>query len=155
MNTNSEFDAVVRDCPTIVDLNEPDIDRVVTRLVEALVTAGKLAAPLRENAIDAILSRERTSSTALAAGICLPHGYLDDVSGIVFAVGIHRDGIECGAADGQPSRLFFVVLNAKSSAVSHVRFLSALNRRLLTPGVRDGILLARTGEDVRRLLIGD
>lgn len=155
MNTNSEFDAVVRDCPVVVDLNEADIDHVAARLIDALVAEGRLPADKKDDAVDAVLSRERTSSTALAAGICLPHGYLEDIQGILFAVGIHRDGIECGAADGQPSRLFFLVLNAKQAAVIHIRFLSALNRRLLTPGVRDNILLARTGDDVRRLLIGD
>ena len=55
--------------------------------------------------------------------------------------------------DGEPSRIFVLILNHPGSR-DHVRFLAAVNRRLIIPEVRAALLLAKTRDEALRLLAG-
>ena len=55
--------------------------------------------------------------------------------------------------DGQPTRIFILLLNHSDSR-DHIRFLAAINRRLIIPEVRAALLVAQTREDVLRRLLG-
>ena len=75
-------------------------------------------------------------------------------SGTAVAIGVQPEGIQCGAADGEPSRIFVLMLNASQTATGHIKFLVSLNQRLLQSSVREGILVANTREGVVSALCG-
>lgn len=148
-----DFNAILQLSPVVLGMTEGSPEAVLMRLLDELVAAGRLPADLRDVACDAVHAREKNGSTALANGIAIPHGYLDAVPGPVAALGIHPRGVDCMSIDGQPTRIFILLLNHPDSR-DHIRFLAAINRRLIIPEVRAALLVAQTREDVLRLLIG-
>ena len=146
-----DFDAVLQASPVVLGMTEDSPEGVFSRLFDALVAMGCLPADLRETARAAVNAREQAGCTALANGIAIPHGYMDEVEKPVAAIGVHARGVDCSSIDGQPSRIFILLLNRRDSR-DHIRFLAAVNRRLIIPEVRAGILVAQTREEVLHLL---
>ena len=148
------FDEIVRGCPVVLGMKGQNVPEIVSELVGAMVSAGKLDASLADAAAAAVLEREQLGSTAISSGIAIPHGYLDGISGTAVAIGVQPGGVECGAPDGEPSRIFVLMLNASRTAAGHIKFLVSLNQRLLQSSVRERILIARSREDVVSALCG-
>ena len=148
-----DYDAILQASPVVLGMTEDSPEGVFSRLFDALVAMGCLPADLRETARAAVNAREQAGCTALANGIAIPHGYMDEVESPIAAIGIHPQGVDCSSIDGQPSRIFILLLNHQGSR-DHIRFLAAVNRRLIIPEVRAGILVAPTREEVLRLLRG-
>ena len=148
-----DFDAVLQASPVVLGMTEDSPEAVLARLLDELVAAGSLPADLRDAARDAVLAREQTSGTALANGVAIPHGYLDAVQSPIAALGFHARGVDCSSIDGQPTRIFILLLNRQGSR-DHIRFLAAINRRLIIPEIRAALLVAQTRDDVLRLLLG-
>ena len=148
-----DYDAILRASPVVLGMTEDSPEGVFSRLFDALVAMGCLPADLRETARAAVNAREQAGCTALANGIAIPHGYMDEVEKPVVAIGVHARGVDCSSIDGQPTRIFILLLNHQGSR-DHIRFLAAVNRRLIIPEVRAGILVAQTRDEVLRLLAG-
>ena len=148
-----DYGAILQASPVVLGMTENSPEGVFSRLFDALVAAGCLQADLREKARAAVNAREQAGCTALANGIAIPHGYMDEVKSPIVAIGVHARGVDCSSIDGQPSRIFILLLNRQGSR-DHIRFLAAVNRRLIIPEVRAGILVAPTRDDVLRLLAG-
>ena len=147
-----DYGTILQASPVVLGMTEDSPDGVFSRLFDALVAAGCLPADLRDTARDAVNARERAGgSTALANGIAIPHGYMDEVESPVVAIGVHARGVDCSSIDGQPSRIFILLLNHPGSR-DHIRFLAAVNRRLIIPEIRAGLLVAQTRDDALRLL---
>ena len=144
---------ILQASPVVLGMTENSPEGVFSRLFDALVAAGSLPADLRETARAAVNAREQAGCTALANGIAIPHGYMDELQSPVVAIGIHACGVDCSSIDGQPSRIFVLLLNKRDSR-DHIRFLAAVNRRLIIPEVRAGILVAQSRDEVLRLLAG-
>ena len=148
-----DYDAILQASPVVLGMTEDSPEGVFSRLFDALVAMGCLPADLRETARAAVNAREQAGCTALANGIAIPHGYMDEVEKPVVAIGVHTRGVDCSSIDGQPTRIFILLLNHQGSR-DHIRFLAAVNRRLIIPEVRVGILMAQTRAEVIRLLAG-
>ena len=146
-----DYDAILQASPVVLGMTEDSPEGVFSRLFDALVAAGSLPADLRETARAAVNAREQAGGTALANGIAIPHGYMDEVEKPVVAIGVHSRGVDCSSIDGQPSRIFILLLNRQGSR-DHIRFLAAVNRRLIIPEVRAALLVAQSRDEVLRLL---
>ena len=146
-----DFDAILQTSPVVLGMTEDSPEGVFSGLFDELVAMGCLPADLRETARAAVNAREQAGCTALANGIAIPHGYMDEVEKPVVAIGVHTRGVDCSSIDGQPTRIFILLLNHQGSR-DHIRFLAAVNRRLIIPEVRVGILMAQTRDEVLHLL---
>lgn len=146
-----DYGAILQASPVVLGMTEDSPAAVFSRLFDALVAAGRLPGDLRETARAAVNAREQAGCTALANGIAIPHGYMDELESPVVAIGVHARGVDCSSIDGQPSRIFILLLNKRDSR-DHIRFLAAVNRRLIIPEVRAGILVAQSRDEVLRLL---
>ena len=142
---------ILQACPVVLGMTENSPEDVFSRLFDALVADGRLPADLRERARAAVNAREAAGYTVLANGIAIPHGYMDEVDGPVAAIGIHPRGVDCSSIDGQPTRIFILLLNHLGSR-DHIRFLAAVNRRLIIPEVRAAMLVAQSRDEVLQLL---
>jgi mannitol/fructose-specific phosphotransferase system IIA component (Ntr-type) len=72
--------------------------------------------------------REELGSTAIGSGIAIPHCKLSNIPQGVVAIGIVPEGVDFGAADGRPVRLFFLVISPSQSAAEHLQVLAAISR---------------------------
>ena len=99
---------------------------VLRELLDILVAAG--AVNDETAAYNALLERESKGSTGLEAGIAIPHAKTDAVESIQIAIGISPEGIDFQALDGQPSKVFFLILAAPDQSGPHVEALSEIAR---------------------------
>src|SRR5512137_1973611 len=74
--------------------------------------------------LEAILTRERSMSTALGQGIAVPHGAVDRVRDVVAALGISPAGIPFQAADGKPVHIVVLLVIPRGSFQQHVSTLA-------------------------------
>jgi mannitol/fructose-specific phosphotransferase system IIA component (Ntr-type) len=124
---------------------------VLAELVDVLVDSLSLAAE-RDEILQAVLEREAVLSTGIGGGVALPHAKYDGLNGLVMAAGASREPIEFEALDGQPVRLFFLLLGPDSSAGAHVRALSRVSRVVQNPSLARKLVEAADSEQFLRIL---
>ncbi|MFH2113895.1 MAG: PTS sugar transporter subunit IIA [Spirochaetota bacterium] len=101
-------------------------EAAIRELVDVLVAAGKITDA--ETVLRAVLDREAKGSTGLAEGIAVPHGKTAAARELTIAIGVSPDGIEFGSMDGQPARLFFLILAPPDQTGPHIEALAEIAR---------------------------
>ena len=140
--------------PELIFPDLPAQDR--TAVLRAL--AGRIAGlGLVRNADDLyqkLWEREQLGSTGIGSGIAIPHCKLPGLSEGVVAIGMAPGGVDFGAADGQPVKLFFLVLSPSDAPAEHLRVLATISRWIKggMAGKADRILELREPEAVVRFL---
>lgn len=126
----------------LVDILEPG--RVIHRLesktkaevLRELVVRGivppeantELAVADEEQIVRVLEERERLGSTGIKDGLAIPHGKLERLDGLVACLGLSEKGIDFGALDGLPSRVFIVLLAPESAGGLHLKALARISR---------------------------
>ncbi len=105
-------------------------------------------------AVEAVVAREALGSTALPAGVALPHPHRPlgpEVLGeSVVAFGKTGRGIPFGAPRGELTDLFFLVLC--TDARTHIRVLARLARLLQKPGLIDALRATGSAAEAYEML---
>ena len=96
--------------------------------------------------------RESLGSTAVGNGVAIPHCKLDQLERVVVAVGLAPGGVDFGAADGKPVRVFFVVIAPTRAPAEHLQSLAAISRWLRGERRVDRLLAATGPEEILDLL---
>ena len=120
----------------LVDLIRPEVvkvplvskikSEVIRELVECLRDAGKISDV--EAVYDALMKRESMGSTGLEQGIAVPHAKTQAVNSLTVALGISPKGIDFQAIDGNPSKLFFLLLAPPDQSGPHIEALADIAR---------------------------
>ncbi|NLF33213.1 MAG: PTS transporter subunit EIIA, partial [Planctomycetes bacterium] len=118
---------------------------VIQELIDLLAAQGLVKDPA--TACRAVIQREAQLSTGMEQGIAIPHGRTSAVDRLVCAVGVKREGVDFGAADGQPTRLFILVLTTEAGAEPYLQFVASVMGALSGPG-RTRALEATTREEL-------
>lgn len=124
----------------IVDLLAPDRIALGAQAadkasaIELLVSLQEKGGALtdREAYKEAILAREAQTSTAIEAGIAVPHAKSPSVARPSLAAMTLKEGVDYQAMDGQPSDLFFMIAAPMDGDV-HLEILSHLMVLLMDP----------------------
>lgn len=92
--------------------------------------------PNRDEILQAVLAREKTTSTGIGEGVAIPHARLKSISEVYFFVGISKTGVDFGAPDGKVSHIIILFLTPEAASQTHLKILSAIgnldkNRELL------------------------
>ena len=149
------FEEIIQRSLVCLNMTETEGPEVIESMIDAAVNEGLLPVEHQDTAVRVVLNRELSASTALGEGVALPHGRVDCVSDIVCMFGIHPAGIEFGAADGSLTHVFVLMLVPLSMGGNHIQFLAALSRRLMEQSVRNGLLAAKTRDDVLRIILSN
>ncbi len=124
-------------------------EEVIDELLEVIRKAGKLTDV--DQARKSVWEREESMSTGMQYGVAIPHGKTDAVSSMACAVGIKQEGIDWDSLDGQPSRIFVMVISPSTSSGPHVRFLSVVSQVLNESG-REALLKCKTSGEMLKVL---
>jgi fructose-specific phosphotransferase system IIA component len=145
---------------SLSDLIQPEVvkvplesntkSEVIAELLGVLVTAGKVSN--REHALNALLERESLGSTGLESGIAVPHAKTDAVTRLTLAIGIAPGGIDFQSADGEPSRIFFLMLAAPDQSGPHIEALSEIARLARAPAFLKALARAESPQEVVELI---
>jgi len=114
-----------------IDLEAEDKDEAFEELVDTFCQASGLA--VREDALEAVMERERKMSTGVQKGIAIPHGKTSAVDKAYGVLGISRKGIDYDALDDQPVYILFMILIPQAESEVHLRILKRLAELLQNP----------------------
>jgi fructose-specific phosphotransferase system IIA component len=123
---------------------------VIAELLDILVDAGKVAD--RDAAYNALLERESLGSTGLESGIAVPHAKTDAVARLTLAIGVAPQGVDFQSADGEPSRLFFLMLAPPDQSGPHIEALAEIARLARAPAFLKALARAESPEEVVELV---
>jgi PTS system nitrogen regulatory IIA component len=121
--------------------------------VEALQELATLLATLHPEIdgarlVQVLLDREALGSTAIGEGIAIPHGKLPGVTNVVAAFGRSPNGLDFDSLDGNPTRLFFLLVAPEDSAGIHLKALARVSRLLKDKSFRDRLAAGGTQEQL-------
>lgn len=92
--------------------------------------------------LEVLWERERLGSTAIGDGIAIPHGKLPVVRSVIAAFGRHPRGVDFQSLDGNPTRLFFLLVAPEDSVGLHLKALARVSRLLKENSFRQQLLTA-------------
>ena len=140
--------------PATIQLNLKSANRdlVLEELVNAIPELAEQPES-RQTLLKALYEREQLHSTGIGDGIALPHARnalvgLVDRAIIIF--GRHPVGIDYGAIDRVPARLFFLLI--APTVTQHLAILARISRVLRDARVRQGLLTANSPDLVIQII---
>jgi PTS system nitrogen regulatory IIA component len=119
---------------------------VIKEMVAHLKDAGKIEDP--EELVNILLDREVLGSTGIGHGVAIPHGRLGGLDEILLVFGRSPEGVDFDAHDGEPVKLFFLLVAPEDSAGLHLKTLARISRIVKNPECRKALL----GSDDRSIL---
>jgi PTS system nitrogen regulatory IIA component len=124
----------------------------INRLVDLLVSQGRLKAEQREAVYDALATREKVASTGMEHGVAIPHASVDGVEDALATLAIAPEGIPFQSADGQPARLVILLVIPRKAVQKHIRTLAGIARLLQYEEMRDALTGARSAREALQVI---
>jgi PTS system nitrogen regulatory IIA component len=98
--------------------------------------------------LEVLWERERLGSTAIGDGIAIPHGKLPGLKTVLAAFGRHEQGIDFQSLDGNPTKLFFLLVAPEDSVGLHLKALARVSRLLKEPAFRNQLMAVTDRHDL-------
>jgi mannitol/fructose-specific phosphotransferase system IIA component (Ntr-type) len=133
----------------VVPLAARDKAGVIAELTQHLVA--RSGGTFKE-VLGAVEEREAVLSTGIGFGVAIPHARSPAVAELSLVCGVSPEPVPYDSIDGEPVRLFFLIVGPEASAGQHVKVLSRIARLVRRDGVRQGLVAARTPEEFCRAL---
>ena len=127
-------------------------DEAIRELLDALVSAGKVSADMRDVFAPSIIAREKKGSTGLNHGVAIPHTKTTTVKTAFAAVGVSRTGVDFNALDKQPVYSIILLLSPEDQPSAHIDAMKAIFTHLSKDQFRRFLRQATTTEAVLTLL---
>ncbi|AWB44198.1 PTS fructose transporter subunit IIA [Paenibacillus sp. CAA11] len=126
-------------------------EEVIRRMVSGLTTAG--AVTDAESYVQAVLTREQSSSTGIGFGVAIPHGKSAGVARAGLAFARLSAPTDWESLDDSPVNMVFMIAVPEANVGNeHLQILVALSRKLIHEEFRQKLLGAQTAEEVIEIL---
>jgi nitrogen PTS system EIIA component len=106
-----------------------------------------------DEVLGAVLERESVLSTGIGFGVAIPHARSAAVRELTMVAGVSPSPVPFDAIDGEPVRLFFLIVGPEASAGLHVKILSRIARLVRRDSVRQQLLEATTADAFYNVLL--
>ncbi|MER3446484.1 MAG: PTS fructose transporter subunit IIA [Candidatus Dadabacteria bacterium] len=103
--------------------------------------------------VDVLMEREKLCSTAVDAGVAIPHGKLSGLGNIITAFGRSLEGIDFESLDGKPTHLFILLVAPENSAGAHLKLLARISRIFKDPDFRSRIMEAKSQSEIYEIIV--
>jgi PTS system nitrogen regulatory IIA component len=134
----------------VVPLHAHDRQTAIAALARRLAD---LAPAAYEDVLEAVLERESVQSTGIGFGVAIPHGRCAALREVTMVAGVSPTPVPFDAIDGEPVRLFFLIVGPEASAGLHVKILSRIARLVRRDTVRQRLLEATTADAFYHVLL--
>ncbi|MBI5974862.1 fructose-specific PTS transporter subunit EIIC [Staphylococcus canis] len=101
---------------------------------------------------NAILERERASTTAIGMNVAIPHAKSDAVVKPVVAVLQNQNGVEWESLDGTAPKMIFLIAVPTNSNDTHLKLLQRLSRQLMNDDTREALITAQSNDEIYQIL---
>lgn len=122
------------------------------RCVSRLASARPAGMP-EETIFNALMAREKLSSTACGHGVAIPHCRIEAMEGFTAGLVILREGIDFCSADGGKVDLFPFIIGPEREPRVHLKMLSTLAQAFRDSSLRDSLRNSSTEEEAARVLL--
>ena len=106
-----------------------------------------------DEVLDAVEEREAVLSTGIGFGVAIPHARSSAVRELSMVCGLSPEPIPFDSIDGEPVRLFFLIVGPESSAGQHVKLLSRIARLVRRDNLRQQLCEAGTPQEFYAALL--
>ncbi|UGA57250.1 PTS fructose transporter subunit IIABC [Vibrio sp. VB16] len=134
-----------------LDLKATNKKEVFVELIDVLHAEGRISD--KEQFLTDINAREELGNTGFEDGVALPHAKSSAVTKPAVIIGVSKSGIDYGAEDGKPSKLFFMIASPDGGSNHHIEVLAELSSKLIQNGFIEQFLKAKTEKDALKLLL--
>ncbi|MBY7785469.1 fructose-specific PTS transporter subunit EIIC [Vibrio fluvialis] len=134
-----------------LDLQATSKEEVFKELVSILYAQGRISD--QTQFLADIKERETLGNTGFEDGVAIPHAKSAAVLAPAVVIGVSQSGIDYGAEDGLPSKLFFMIASPDGGDNHHIEVLAELSSKLIEDGFIDAFLSATTSEQALALLL--
>ena len=124
----------------------------ITKMVDLLISQGRLKADQKEAVYGALAARENIASTGMEHGVAIPHASVDGVDDALAALAISSDGVSFQSADGRPARLLILLVIPRKAVQKHIRTLAGIARLLQYEEMRDALTRARSAREALQII---
>ncbi|NQT03745.1 MAG: PTS sugar transporter subunit IIA [Planctomycetes bacterium] len=135
-----------------IPLESRDKPDVLRELVQILKDAGEIDD--FETVLKAVQDREDKQSTGLEKAIAIPHCKTTAVSSLKLAIGIAPQGIDFDSMDGEPTKLFFLLVASPDLSGPHVEALAEIAKLARSNSFCKALVNAENAQEVVDLLKG-
>ncbi len=136
----------------LVGFSARDKWEALTRLVDLLITQGRLKEEMRQAAYGALAAREKISSTGMEFGVALPHASVEGLEQPLVALGLSPAGVPFQSPDGQPSRIIALLLIPHRDRLKHTPTLAGIARLLQYEETREALTRARSSREAMQVV---
>jgi PTS system nitrogen regulatory IIA component len=103
--------------------------------------------------LGAVEEREAVLSTGIGFGVAIPHARSPAVSELTLVCGVSPVPVPYDSIDGEPVRLFFLIVGPEASAGPHVKVLSRIARLVRRETLRQQLCEAGTPQEFYEVLL--
>ena len=106
----------------------------------------------RNIAFETIMEREKLCSTALDAGVAIPHGKMSGIRNFLAVFGRSVEGVDFESLDEKPTNLFFLIISPENSSGLHLKLLAKISKIFKIPEFREKVLKAKDRDEIYQLI---
>ena len=119
---------------------------------ELSAKAAKLTGQSERVIFETLLQREKLGSTAIGAGVAIPHGKMPSLTRLFGLFARLDRPIDFEALDGQPVDLIFLLLAPEGAGADHLKALARIARLLRDPGITHKLRASHDAESLYAVL---
>jgi Kef-type K+ transport system membrane component KefB len=150
LKTQKQLHTILSDRHILIDVRARSIREVLKVLSDR--AAELTSIDESETIFREVWSREQVMHTALPNGLAVPHARLDGLAKPTVLIARSREGIDFDAADGQLSRLVFLILTPTDQPDTQIEMLALIAKAFNTAEVRQRCLAADSPAEFRAVL---
>jgi nitrogen PTS system EIIA component len=106
-----------------------------------------------EHVLGAVQEREAGGSTGIGFGVAIPHARSAGVPELSLVCGVSPSPVPFDSIDGEPVRLFFLIVGPPASAGQHVKILGRIAKLVRHESVRQRLVGAATPNEFYNVLL--
>lgn len=136
----------------VLDLAASEKSAVFEELLDRLIASGRIPQAKRAEVLAALRAREEIGSTGIGRGVGIPHAKLAGIDRLHLAIGIHREGIEYRAVDGELVNAVVLIVRPEAQDAAHLKLLQRISQVGRHRDCRSFLLQAKTPQEIIDLL---
>lgn len=136
----------------IGDLEQTSRDQAIKRLTAALADAGAISRRTVNEAIAAVLAREKQATTGIGKGVALPHAKIPSVKKVVGTIGRSSAGIDFSALDSKPVHIVILLLSSPDEPDEHLQAMETIFKHVQQDMFRKFLRQCETAEAIADLI---
>lgn len=96
--------------------------------------------------------RENMCSTGMQEGIAIPHVKSELIKKMMLAFGVSKTGVDFESMDGEPSKVFFLIVAPRGTKKEHLDLLAEISKLTYDDEIIKNLENAKSGKEVIELL---